>query len=314
MMSGMESYPAEPIESLPVQEPGVEPAGADPEGPEPGPRGWPPWSAPAALFGGIVLAAVGGLVVDIPAALFFGVKIGSESLPGGLEIIDTAVQDVAFVAAVVFFAQLGGRGFAAWQLGLRPTRLWPAVGAVVLAVVGFIVFEALWASVLEVSTKEKLLEQLGSNSSALLLLASAALTCVLAPICEEILFRGYFFAALSNWKGWLPAAIVTGIVFGGVHAGSAPVVDLIPLGVLGFVLCVLYRWSGSLYPCIAVHVLNNCIAFGALEGWGVGQTGLLMLAALGSVAAIALVLRRTGVIGDPPLATAVLAGDVPGSA
>ena len=303
----MEPYTAE---SLPEQAP-AEP-GPDPDlgpRPEPGPGGWPPWSAPAALFAGILLAGVGGLVVDIPAALLFGVKINSESLPGGLEILDTAVQDLAFVAAVVFFAQLGGRGLQAWQLGLRPTRLWPAVGAVVLTILGFLVFEAIWASALEVSTKEKLLEQLGSNSSTLLLLASAALTCVMAPICEEILFRGYFFAALSNWKGWLPAAVLTGVVFGGVHAGSAPAVDLIPLGVLGFALCVLYRWTGSLYPCIATHVVNNCIAFGALEDWGVGQTALLLLVALGSAAGIALALRRVGVIGDPP--DAILAGSLP---
>jgi uncharacterized protein len=268
---------------------------------ESGPRGWPPWSAPAALAAGIVLAAVGGLLVDVPAALFFGVKISSSNhLPAGLEIADTAVQDAAFVAAVVIFAQLGGRTLQAWQLGLRPTRLWPAVGAVVLTVLSFLVFTVIWATALEVSTKEKLLEQLGTNSSTVLLVASAALTCVIAPVCEEVLFRGYFFPALSNWKGWLLAAVITGLVFGGVHAGSAPVVDLVPLAVLGFGLCLLYRWMGSLYPCIATHAINNCIAFGALEGWGAGQTALLMLAALATIMALVLVLRRTGVIGDPP--------------
>ena len=45
-----------------------------------------------------------------------------------------------------------------------------------------------------------------------------------------------------------PAAIITGLVFGGVHAGSAPVVDLVPLAGLGFGLCLLYRYTGSLYP------------------------------------------------------------------
>ena len=31
---------------------------------------WPPWMAPAALIGALVLAAVGGLIVDLPAAAF----------------------------------------------------------------------------------------------------------------------------------------------------------------------------------------------------------------------------------------------------
>ena len=96
---------------------------------------------------------------------------------------------------------------------------------------------------------------------------SAGLTCVVAPICEEILFRGYIFTALRNWHGTLPAALITGLLFGGVHAGSAPALDLVPLAGLGFGLCLLYRYTGSLYPCFAAHSLNNSIAFSALENW-----------------------------------------------
>jgi uncharacterized protein len=262
---------------------------------------WRPWTAPAALAGGLVLAAVGGLVVDVPAALLGGVKLSStSSLPAGLTVADTFVQDAAFVLSVVFFASLGGRTVRAWQLGLRPTPLGRALGAMGLTLLAFLLFSAIWASAVEVSTREKLLEQLGTNETTALLVASAALTCVMAPICEEILFRGYFFVALSNWKGWLPAALITGVVFGGVHAGSAPVVDLVPLAALGSALCVLYRYTGSLYPCIAAHALNNSFAFGELEGWG-WQTPLLMALSLGAIAALALGARRVGVIGDPPL-------------
>ncbi len=272
---------------------------------ESGPGSWRPWTAPAALLAGVVIAAVGGLIIDIPAALFFGVKIsGADKLPAGLEILNTLVQDVAFVGAVVIFAQLGGRQFRAWQIGLRPVPIWRAVGAVLLTVIVFLVFTGIWSAAMEVSTKEELLKQLGANESTLLLIASAALTCVVAPVCEEILFRGYIFAALSNWHGWLPAALITGFIFGGVHYGSAPVVDLVPLAFLGFALCALYHYTRSLYPCIATHVVNNSIAFGALEEWSAGQTALLMLAALALVGSLALLLRRVGVIGEPPLAAA----------
>jgi membrane protease YdiL (CAAX protease family) len=298
MMSDMESpFPAEHLPDVGEPMPVLPPV--------PGPRGWRPWTAPAALFAGVVLAAVGGLIIDIPAALFFGVQITtSNKLPAGLEIVNTVVQDVAFVAAVVIFAQLGGRTLQAWQIGLRPVPIWRAVGAVLLTVVVFFIFTGIWSAAMEVSTKEELLKQLGANESTLLLIASAALTCVVAPVCEEILFRGYFFAALSNWHGWLLAAIITGVVFGGVHYGSAPVVDLVPLAFLGFALCVLYHHTRSLYPCMATHVLNNSIAFGSLEGWSAGQTALLMLAALAILGSLVLLLRRTGVIGDPPLAAA----------
>ena len=133
--------------------------------------------------------------------------------------------------------------------------------------------------------KEKLLQQLGSNESTGLLLLSAALTCVVAPICEEMLFRAYMFTALRNWRGTLPAALITGVLFGGVHAGSAPVLDLVPLAALGFGLCLLYRFTGSIYPSITAHSINNSIAFSSLEGWG-WQTPLLLVCALLTIGAL----------------------------
>jgi CAAX protease family protein len=124
---------------------------------------------------------------------------------------------------------------------------------------------------------------------------SAALTCVVAPICEEILFRGFIFVALRNWRGTLPAAVITGLLFGGVHAGAAPALDLVPLGILGFALCLLYRRTGSLYPCIVAHSLNNSIAFASLENWG-WQAPVLVVSALAGIAALVQAAKRVGLI------------------
>src|SRR5208283_3893878 len=106
---------------------------------------WPWWTAPLALLGGLVLAAVGGLLVDIPA-LVFGASITASHVPAGLEIVDTVVQDVAFVLAAVFCAQMGGRTVRSWQFGLRPTALRRAVGLVVLTLLGFLLFSLVWAT------------------------------------------------------------------------------------------------------------------------------------------------------------------------
>lgn len=266
---------------------------------------WPAWTGVAVLAAALVLAAVGGLIVDIPA-LVLGVKISSGHTPPGLEFADTVVQDVVFVLTAIMFAQFGGRTVRSWQFGLRPTPLRRAAGLATLTIVAFLIFSAVWVVVLSVKEEDtKLLNALGTNETTLLLIASALLTTVIAPICEEILFRGYIFAALSKWRGWIPGAILTGVLFGAVHAGSAPVEDLIPLGVLGFALCFLYRRTGSLYPCIAVHSLNNSIAFGGLEKWS-WQVPLLMVGSLALIAAIAWFARRVGLISDPPIAGAVV--------
>jgi uncharacterized protein len=261
---------------------------------------WPPWMAPAALFGALALSLVAGLIVDLPAAAF-GVDITSSHIPGGLEIADTVVQDIVFVLTAVYFAHLGGRTVRSWQFGLRPPRMrWRRVaGLIVLLLLTFIVFSAIWSAVVH-PEREKVLETLGSNGGEALLLLSAALTCVVAPICEEFLFRGFIFTTLRNWKGMWPAAIITGVLFGGVHLGSAPTLDLVPLMGLGFGLCLLYRYTGSLYPCFAAHSLNNSVAFGSLEGWAFWQVVVLMAASLVVIGAIVLAGKRVGLISAAP--------------
>src|SRR5438445_234006 len=91
-------------------------------------------------------------------------------------------------------------------------------------------------------------------------MAPAAAISAFALIAEETYFPGFFFGALRRWRitvagrylCTLAAAIVTGIVFGLAHVGSAPAQYLVPLAFLGSMLC-LVRWrTGSLYPCIAL--------------------------------------------------------------
>jgi membrane protease YdiL (CAAX protease family) len=104
------------------------------------------------------------------------------------------------------------------------------------------------------------------------------LVTVIAPIAEEFFFRGYFFTALRSWRGVWPAAIITGLVFGAIHTASAPAGYLVPLSVFGFVLCIIYWRTGSLYPCISLHALNNSLAFGVSQHWD-WQIPLVMVGA-----------------------------------
>jgi membrane protease YdiL (CAAX protease family) len=123
------------------------------------------------------------------------------------------------------------------------------------------------------------------------MVAVAALVAVVAPMAEELFFRGYFFTALRNWRGLWPAAIITGLVFGAIHAGSSPAGFLAPLALLGFLLCLLYERTGSLYPCIALHSLNNSVAFGVGQHWG-WQIAVLAAASLTAIATVLIGVRR----------------------
>jgi membrane protease YdiL (CAAX protease family) len=256
--------------------------------PEPG---WRPWTAPVALIFGLVLALVGGLVVDLPA-LALGADISASHTPQGITIANTFVQDLAFVVAAVWCARLGGRTVLALQLGLRPPDIgWRrAAGWVVVLLVAFLAVSLLWAAAFE-AKPEKVLDQLGRG------VVSAALICVVAPMCEEILFRGYIFTALRSWRGTATAAVLSGLLFGGVHAGSAPVLDLVPLAALGVGLCLLYERTGSLYPSIGAHSLNNSVAYAALADLSVGEGIGLAVAALVGIAAVIAFCKGVGLIG-----------------
>ena len=257
--------------------------------------GWPWWSAFVALLGAFVLTAIGALAVDLPAVAF-GVKVTSSHTPPGLTIADTFVQDLAFVAAPLLCARQFSGAVRSWQFGLRrPGSGWGSAALMVLAlVIAFLILNAIWSTLVNPG-KEKLLEQLGTEESTLLLVLSAGLTCVVAPMCEEFLFRGYIFTALRPW-GLLPAAIADGLLFGGVHASSAPALDLLPLAALGFGLCLLYRYSGSLYPGMGAHALNNSLAFASLADWTwLGGLALIAASLLGVTVVIA-VCKRAGLI------------------
>jgi membrane protease YdiL (CAAX protease family) len=91
---------------------------------------------------------------------------------------------------------------------------------------------------------------------------------------------------LGREIGTWVAAVLTGVLFGFAHTGSAASQFLIPLGFLGFVLC-LVRWrTRSLYPCMAIHSLNNSLALGVDQHWAAGEIVALLVAALALIAAV----------------------------
>lgn len=83
------------------------------------------------------------------------------------------------------------------------------------------------------------------------------LTVVVAPVAEEVFYRGFVFGGLISWGFW-PAAVVSGSLFALSHLDSA---TLIPFALVGVVVCWLYWRSGSLWDAIAFHMLFNFLSF-----------------------------------------------------
>ena len=121
------------------------------------------------------------------------------------------------------------------------------------------------------------------------------MVAVAVPLGEEFVFRGYVFRALSNWRGTLPAAALTGVGFAATHVGWLPIGAVVPAVVFGFALCLLYHWTGSLYPPLALHsLLNSLLAAAAM-----GSTWQVPLAVvLAVVATLAMARLVAALLGD----------------
>ncbi|MCP4973331.1 MAG: CPBP family intramembrane metalloprotease [Prochlorococcus sp.] len=94
---------------------------------------------------------------------------------------------------------------------------------------------------------------------ALLLLATTAV--VLAPLFEEVVFRGVLLPVLASSLGRAWGVFASALVFGVAHLSVG---ELPPLVVLGIGLGLLRLSSGRLIPCVLMHALWNGVTFANL--------------------------------------------------
>jgi uncharacterized protein len=77
---------------------------------------------------------------------------------------------------------------------------------------------------------------------------------VLAPLVEEIFFRGFLFQGFRAKYGWVRSMLLSSMIFGIAHLDPA---SLIPTFILGNVLAYLYHRTNSVWPGVILHVLVN---------------------------------------------------------
>lgn len=104
---------------------------------------------------------------------------------------------------------------------------------------------------LELQEPVRLLRE--SNSPVYLGL-SIFLACGVAPLVEEMLFRGYIYGTVRRLTHPIFAILVVGAIFAVVH-GNLPA--LLPLWIFSILLCLAYEWSGSLWVSIGMHAFFN---------------------------------------------------------
>jgi len=98
--------------------------------------------------------------------------------------------------------------------------------------------------------EEALFNRMGDGS-----VAAVLAVCVMAPLLEEMLFRGIVLRGfLQRYPRW-QAIFMSALLFGAAHLN---IYQFVVGCVMGTVLAWLYERTRSLIPCIALHATYNC--------------------------------------------------------
>lgn len=256
------------------------PPAAPPEGPR-GDATWPWWIA----LLGLPVALIVVNIVSIPVLIADG---GDADLSGTASLIATYLQTLVFIGTPVVLALLFGKPVAT-SFGLRWPRFWPALGWLLLTLLVVNIIGAVVSQLFDVdqNDQDNLIDTLGIDEGGVGVYFLAFAVCVGAPLGEEFLFRGFIFGGLLPKIGVIGAALVSALIFGLLHFGNyagdpleVAVASVIILTVLGVGFALLYWRTRSLVPAIALHAINNSLAFGVMQDWSWQIAPLMALSLL----------------------------------
>ena len=240
-----------------LEQASLPPDGEAPAVPDEAPR-WPAWYAPAAFVTGILAVFIVAAVIQV---IFAATGHDLPSSGAGIALGGTLIQDALLVGAAILFAARVAPPRPG-QFGIRGVPVWFAVKAAFVAYASFWAASFAYQLIFNPNGKQTVAKDLGADHGGALLVLAAILVIVVAPVAEEFFFRGFFFTALRSRFSVYIAALIDALVFGAVHYTSSQTLSILPiLAFLGFAFCMLYAYTGSILPGIALHALNNSISY-----------------------------------------------------
>lgn len=218
-----------------------------------------PWGIPA-----ILAALILPMLLWVSSLIASAVQEAPDNLSDGEIILgiilNVLILDGIFVAAPAAFCFWRYR--LSWSaLGLRPVArdvYWIPPVAAATAFFGTVIYLAVLSAF--GLTAEQDIEDL-FDSTIVLPLAGVA-TVIVAPLAEELFFRGFVFPGLVRPIGLFGAMAASGLIFSTFHvtdAGSALLVP--PFALIGFGFAWIYYKTGSLWMSIGTHFIFNLVSF-----------------------------------------------------
>lgn len=123
------------------------------------------------------------------------------------------------------------------------------IGLVVMTVMGFFVPESYLMQPQNLG--------ISGNVVWLDLISIFVLYCVITPVCEELIFRGFLQYKVEHNLGFWPAAIIVSVLFAVAHGQLNAAITTF---VLSMVACYQRRKTGSIWSGIGLHAVVNIVA------------------------------------------------------
>jgi len=236
----------------------------------PGRAGHWDWSDVAAFIPAAAAAVLltGSLIVGLTQALDGGLQPTART---AVESFAGQASSYAAAAAALAVLLLLRRGLRLRDLGWRLPRSlgplgwlpWLAIG-IAGAVVALIVAEWLGSLATQILPNSPNTQCTAVRDEYGGYVAVAIpLVCLIAPLAEESIFRGFIYGWLRRRLPVLPAVVISAAVFSAAHV---VLVLALPLFGVGVILALLYEYSDSLLPGAIVHGLFNLVGIIAILG------------------------------------------------
>lgn len=199
------------------------------------------------------------------------------------ELMNHGVFLAAVTMAVLYVAANGPGIFYIWLIAAKPYKLnlfetvkfrtkVGKLGPIRLVLAGWLTWFAAVPVVLVCYLLAiKLMNSQGSSNPVIALVMEASRSAdfvsiimfyftlgVLAPICEETLFRGFLYTSLRRYWGVMPSLLLTAALFAGVHLDGG---GFLPLFGLGFLFGFIVERTKSILPSMVAHGLWNSGTF-----------------------------------------------------
>ncbi len=194
-----------------------------------------------------------------------GAKMNSDALADLMADANTVslitIASIPFALAVLFLAVRARRWSVRDYFALHPFS-WKQFGygaaALVATLLGTEAISYFTNNASQPAFMEDMMESIRGGAGAWPLLLTAI---VVAPIGEEMIFRGFLYRGLAASRlGIIGAIIVTAALWAAIHTQY----NLFYVGVvfvLGLALGAVRAWSGSTFLTIVLHALVNAAAF-----------------------------------------------------